>query len=814
MANLFDKLPHLLGTITNLDGAQSMRALVAIKSELRRRQTVLGNHNVNHIDSYQKLCAKDSSLEPMPHLFIISDEFAELKREQPDFIKELVSAARIGRSLGVHLILATQKPSGVVDDQIWSNSNFRICLKVQDASDSNEMIKTPDAADIKLPGRGYLQVGNNEIYELFQSAYSGAEYHPDTNSNKEELDYNIYLWNELGQAQLMTYDFSALIPDKAASANPLTQLDVTIQAIEQTFTSLSLKKVPSPWLPPLEEILFLPDLLDNSSLQPGWAGKSESGKVNADIEIIVGMVDEVEQQSQSPLTINFTTDGHVGIFGSASTGKSTFLRTIALSLALKYTPNEAVFIALDFGNNALLPLQSLPHTADVLTLDDTEKLGKLERLLIKEMKRRKDILGASRVSSITMHNKISKEPVPALFVMIDNIDIVREQSISDLENLLRDISRDGQALSIYIIFASTKPATIRFNILGHIRNFFVFYMNDKADIHSTVGRTDLQSESIPGRGLTNASSVYSFQAALPTYGRHEEERIHTFQQATETLANAWSTPLPFIIPMMPDIVTLEEFYTVPSVKAALESKNKKLPIALDNENLEVFCLDFDKYSHVTITGDHNLGKTNLIKVIIEALSRKEPRFYLNIVDDGMNRLQECHKRYHQSTYMTIAEEFPALLAALATEINERKQEYVQKSQAKETTLNAAAYYATLRPYLIIVNNIANFLSKLNTAQHTELATLLDDSRITGIHFCFVSNLQDFPKTFDRLPTAIKNIPIGITLLPLTTQNAIQPVPTRFPTVPPPLKPGEANYIHSGSAALIKIPLVPRDSDHE
>ena len=130
---------------------------------------------MNHVDAYIKKYKAGEVDIPLPHLIIIVDEFAELKAEHPDFMKELISAARIGRSLGVHLILATQKPSGVVDDQIWSNSKFKLCLKVQNKEDSNEVIKTPLAAEIKEPGRAYLQVGNNEIFELFQSAYRSEE---------------------------------------------------------------------------------------------------------------------------------------------------------------------------------------------------------------------------------------------------------------------------------------------------------------------------------------------------------------------------------------------------------------------------------------------------------------------------------------------------------------------------------------------------------------------------------------------------------------------------------------------------------------
>lgn len=177
MANAFTGLPHLVGTITNLGGNQINRALASIKSELMRRQRLFSEAGVTSIDSYIVLYRNKEVRLPLPHLIIVVDEFAELKSDQPEFMKELVSAARVGRSLGIHLILATQKPSGVVDDQIWSNSRFKLCLKVQTPSDSNEMLKRPEAAEIKEKGRGYLQVGNNELFTLFQSSWSGAPYH-------------------------------------------------------------------------------------------------------------------------------------------------------------------------------------------------------------------------------------------------------------------------------------------------------------------------------------------------------------------------------------------------------------------------------------------------------------------------------------------------------------------------------------------------------------------------------------------------------------------------------------------------------------
>lgn len=183
MANLFTDLPHMAGQISNLSGNQVRRAMISIKSENRRRQRIFGEYGVNSINLYTRLYKSREAKIPIPHLIIIIDEFAELKREEPDFMRELISVAQVGRSLGVHLILATQKPNGTVDDNIRSNSKFKLCLRVQDRQDSMDMLHKPDAAYITQAGRCYLQVGNDEIYELFQSGWSGAVYDKNMSEN-------------------------------------------------------------------------------------------------------------------------------------------------------------------------------------------------------------------------------------------------------------------------------------------------------------------------------------------------------------------------------------------------------------------------------------------------------------------------------------------------------------------------------------------------------------------------------------------------------------------------------------------------------
>ena len=176
MANLFRNLPHLVGSISNLSGNQVRRAMVSINSEITRRQRLFNEYGVNKIDAYTAMFKNHEAAEPLPHLLIIIDEFAEMKKELPDFMRELISVAQVGRSLGIHLILATQRPSGAVDGNIWANSRFKLCLRVQNREDSMDMLHKPDAAFLTQTGRCYLQVGTDEVYELFQSGWSGASY--------------------------------------------------------------------------------------------------------------------------------------------------------------------------------------------------------------------------------------------------------------------------------------------------------------------------------------------------------------------------------------------------------------------------------------------------------------------------------------------------------------------------------------------------------------------------------------------------------------------------------------------------------------
>ena len=494
MANLFKDLPHLLGTITNLDGAQSMRALASINAEIHRRERLFGQYGVNHINQYQKKFKLGEATEPLPHLFLISDEFAELKVNQPDFIKELVSIARVGRSLGVHLILATQKPSGVVDDQIWSNSRFKLALKVADRGDSMEMLRTADAAEITQTGRAYLQVGNNEVYELFQTAWSGADYQPE----KDQLgieDHTIYLINELGQYEVLNQDLSGLDMAEEIKEVP-TELDVIVQEINHLHQQEGIAAVAQPWLPPLKERITL-DELDKVVPIEAWQKRTAPS-------VLIGVADIPQAQKQEAVAIDLSKDGNILLYGSPGTGKTTFLQTAAMDLARKQSPENLTMYLLDFGTNGLAPLSQLPHVADSLLLDQTEKIQKFIRIINRELDRRKKLLSEHGVGTIALYREVTGKQEPTMVILMDSYESMKDEPYeTDLFKLFMRISREGLSIGVHLIITASRQNNLRAQLYSNFKHQLTLPQNDISEVRGIVGATPLAStmEDIKGRAL-------------------------------------------------------------------------------------------------------------------------------------------------------------------------------------------------------------------------------------------------------------------------------------------------------------------------
>jgi len=576
MAKSFEKLPHTAGIITNLDGAAIKRSLVSIESELKRRQSIFAEAGkmigVSNIDiyKYQTLYREGTVKEPLQHLFIISDEFAELKTQQPEFMEKLVSAARIGRSLGVHLILATQKPSGVVDDQIWSNSKFRVSLKVQERADSMDMLKRPDAAELTDTGRFYLQVGYNELFEMGQSAWAGAPYYP-SDKVVVEKDNSVVVIDRNGRPIRQ----AKLDNKKNKFSNPRKQLDVITDYLSNIAVEEKIK-IRSLWLDPIPAMIVLNDLRE----------KYEVTKENAFVlNPVIGEYDDPQRQQQCLLRLPLSEEGNVVVYGVAGSGKTTFLNTMVFSLLHEHTPEEVNIYLLDFASETLRAFAKAPHVGDVILSYESEKVSNLFKMLQSEVEKRKKRF-ADYGGDYASYIAATGEKMPAIVVAINNFAAFSE-IYEEKEEAVSFLSREGTKFGIYFVLTALGTNVVRFRLLQNFKQLLVLQLNDETDYSTVVGKTDgLYPSKYKGRGLVKRDSIYEFQIAHVT---DEPVPFQFIQNECKKLQADWKGTVAKRIPILPERVDIEFLSEYVDTTKALT-----VPIGVEKNSLNVHYYPFGK----------------------------------------------------------------------------------------------------------------------------------------------------------------------------------------------------------------------------
>lgn len=714
MANLFAHLPHLLGTITNLDKAESMRAMASIKSELARRQRIFGEYGVNHINNYQKLFRMGKAQEPLPHLFIISDEFAELKKEQPEFMAELDSTSRIGRSLGVHLILATQKPSGVVDDQIWSNSKFRLCLKVQSASDSKEMLHTADAANITQSGRGYLQVGNNEIYELFQSAWSGAAF--GTKEEQKEEDDRVYLLNMLGQGEALNKDFSGKGESRQLKK---TQLDVVVEYLGRLYAEQECAEVKKTWLPSLEYQIVSPHL---------QVFKDSAGFMNLDLKLGLGIMDIPEEQAQIEYELNLEKNGHFLYLSSSGYGKSMILTQIILGLAMKNAVKNLNFYILDLGNSGMIPLKQLPHVADYLNFDHTEKISKFQKLILDELQERKKKMARAMVQNFSVYNETQPDPLKAIVIVVDQYEVVKELGDS-VEAFIQKVSRDGAGLGIYLVVSTSRDAAMRNATRNNFKVKVGGFNFDESDLHAFVGRSQYKlPEEHKGRALVKTDSIHMMQLYVPVGFETEKEYNQKLKEMISQIQQESSEEKAKEIPVMPEELTMSMLSAYPGYEKTI----RKVPVGIDTDTLQTYYLSMEQ-SPAFVLGGAKTGKTNVIKNMLSLLS--EERVYL--FDSKSHELAAYQSR-EQVVYAGDKAAVAEALQQIKEEVSQRKEGY-EEEKIDKVTLTMEEYAAAQSPVYVMVDMLQELYE--NVDENNDMIDILEEAARFGIHVLVTSEMK-------------------------------------------------------------------------
>lgn len=517
MAAPFIGLPHTAGTITNIDNedgesaldeSQTRRALVSIHSEIRRRQRIFSQYKINHIDAYIRLYRGGEADEPLPHLIIISDEFAELKKEQPEFIKELVSAARVGRSLGIHLILATQKPAGVVDDEIWSNSRFKICLRVQDKQDSMGMLKRPEAAYITGIGRAYLQIGNDEIFEMFQSGYAGAKYEP-----SDEI-----VLSQHNEVSMIHIDGTQMVaPIRKHSKSAQSQLDACIAYIKEFANDNGIMPTRQLWMPALKRRITLDEI-------------ERTYEVNYDngLYALVGLIDDPQHQSQYPAMIDLLHTANMMIIGNLGVGKTYFLQTMLYSLITHYTPEDINFYCLDFSSRTFKLFESLPFCGGVAFSEEEEAIEKMLQLLMTIISERRSVFEANGVGNFEEYITVEKKPY--IILLIDNYLMFKEM-YEEYEEKVQFLIREGFKYGIQVVCTGNSVGDLNYRTRQYIAKVIPLYLGDKSKYMEALGCSiDYEPADIKGRGLWHRDDVLEFQTALITDEANALVRNHQLKE--------------------------------------------------------------------------------------------------------------------------------------------------------------------------------------------------------------------------------------------------------------------------------------------
>jgi S-DNA-T family DNA segregation ATPase FtsK/SpoIIIE len=478
-------LPHTVGMVSDLDGHLTVRALASLGAELKRREEMLLQAGAKDIEDYWDTRKLRPELEPMPRLMLIIDEFAAMVAELPDFVTGLIDIARRGRSLGTHLLLATQRPAGVVSGDIRANTNLRVALRVTSADESADVIDANEAAFIakSTPGRCYVRSGASSPVAV-QSARVGGR-RPGSGPVTATARIVPVSWQGLGRS----------LPAAQSSGddeiNLATDLSVLTEAIIAANAKAGFGEQRRPWLDPLPELITLADL-------PPVTLSSK-----ADIPPIpYGLTDLPHRQSRQPLALDFSQAGHTVIAGASHTGRSTLLRTLAGSVAQVASPADVHIYGIDCASGALGPLEELPHCGAVVSRDAVDRIERLVTKLRAEIMRRQQLLAAAGFTGLMEQRASGTGPkLPWMLLLIDwwegYVSAFESYDYGRLIDSLVQILREGNAVGLRAVATTDRTALI--GQTGAVfSNKMVFRMTD---------RDDANLADIPARSLPNHQSA-------------------------------------------------------------------------------------------------------------------------------------------------------------------------------------------------------------------------------------------------------------------------------------------------------------------
>jgi S-DNA-T family DNA segregation ATPase FtsK/SpoIIIE len=729
------EMPHTAAVITNLADDLTMvdRMRDAIVGEMNRRQEMLRDGgNFKNIHDYEKARSAGATLTPMPNLVIVLDEFSEMLTAKPEFLDLFIQIGRIGRSLGVHLLLASQRLEEGKLRGLDTYLSYRLGLKTFSAAESRVVLGVPDAFTLpSIPGSGYLKtVGSdqgNPAGVRFKAAYVSGPYRPQTRATVErKLDHRRpTLFTSVYQTPPMFEDPVSTTPAVKEEDDSLvdTVLDVLVRNMEGQ--GLPAHQV---WLPPLAE----PPTLDQ--LMPGLATTPQRGLTATEYSgagrllVPIGIADKPIEQKRELFQIDLSSAaGHAVVVGGPRTGKSTMIRTIITGLALGHTPAEVQFFCLDFGGGSIAGLSGLPHMSgnggrldiDVVRRIVSEVVSILDKR--EESFRRHGIDSIGTFRAMRARGELPDEPFGDVFLVVDGWQTLRAD-FELLEQDILDITQRGLGFGVHVVITAARWAEIRPQLKDAINTRIELRLGDpmESDIDRKVAANVPPGS--PGRGVTKEK--LHFLGALPRIDGVEDgtDLAEGVAKTVRAIAEAWQGPTAPKVRMLPLMVAYRE------LPGPGQRPKQVIPLGVDETKLEPVYLDFNADPHFLMFGEGESGKTSVLRTIVKGISEAYTPAQARILAvDYRRSLLDAIPESHQLAYCAAA---PAVQQVL-TEIRPFLEKRQPGPDVTADQLRARSWWTG--PEIFVVVDDYDLVANQSGNPLLPLAEFLPMARDLGFH---------------------------------------------------------------------------------
>ncbi|MGW2255874.1 type VII secretion protein EccCa [Kitasatospora sp. NPDC001660] len=663
----FANLPHVAGVITNLENQAGLveRVHASLAGEVKRRQQVLKDAgNVADIGSYAALRAeRRPDLEPLPHLFVVIDEFGELLTAKPDFIDLFLSIGRIGRSIGVHLLLSSQRIEGGSLRGLDTYLSYRLGLRTFSADESRTVLDTTDAFHLPpLPGFGYLKVDTSH-YERFKASYVSGAYRGPVQREDEDagplaLEYGAF--NTPARAEGQDG------PEPAARRRTTgpTELGVVVGQLENA--AAPVRRI---WLPPLPSAIALDTVA--GPLDVGPRGMQLTGR-RGRLQVPLGLLDDPTRQWQGNWFLDLTVaGGHVAFIGGPQSGKTTLLRTLVLSLALTHTPQEVGVYGLDLVGGGLQALAGLPHVGGIAGRADRERAARTVEEVRAMLTAREDLFRDHNIDSVeqlrTLHaaGRLPELASAEIVLVIDGFGALRDD-FEELDDAVVDILKRGGGYGIHVVAGMLRWNDVRIAAQSNFGTRVELRLNDPTESSIERKLAETLSPDEPGRVLTDGRLFA--QVALPRIdGLADNGELGTvLEQTARTVRATWTGEVAQPVRVLPHVL---EPHLLPGPVA----EPKRVPIGLDQSALAPVLLDlFHHDQHLLVMGDSECGKSNLLKTIAAGLiERHGDDEIVFAVMDPRRSLRGVIPEEYNGGYAYNARMCAGLAAAVSNELEQR-----------------------------------------------------------------------------------------------------------------------------------------------